>query len=193
MSPGCHLDPHLRDKSQLCYENDSLAYNHGLPDITASHPNNLPRCVDNQEYNKYLKYADTSHQHLLGQDGSSQNVGLDSNQNYSEHLQPYFAYNYPPHMVDSQHSPFLPYGKSEYMGPPSQSMEYGHDSYMLHGDLHRYQQSSPSAEHMIPNASIAPMASPSPPPLLAQTATQGKTDEEFSGILADVRKTCFSS
>ncbi len=172
----------------MCYENAALNYSQVMPDVT-SHPNNLPsRCVDTQEYSKYLKYSDTSH-HLLNQN-NAHNMTLDSNQNYSEHLQPYFAYNYS-QMVDSQHS-FLPYEKSEYM--PSQPMEYAPNSYMVHGDLHRYQQSPPTSEQMMSNpAAISPLSASPPPPLLPTAATQGKSDEEFSGILADVRKTCFSS
>jgi len=180
-----------------------------LPNISASHSGSLPRCSDNPEYNKYLKYADTSHQHQhLVNHESSPNVALDTNQNYHEHLQPYFPYsNYPSHVIDSQQHSFMPYEKSEYMNasaPPTQSIDYsGHDSYIgghvLHGgDMHRYPQTSPNEEHsMMPTPSIAPMSSPSPPSsamIPTQVSADGvKTDEEFSGILANVRKTCFSS
>lgn len=169
----------------MCYEN----YSQIMPNIT-SHSNSLPaRCVESQEYSKYA-----NHHMLANHDNLSPNMsGLDSNQNYPEHLQPYFAYNYP-HTAESSQPSFIPYEKVEYLNH-QQPIEYGgHESYVLQSDLHRYQQSSPSSEHMMPpTTSIPPLAATSSPPLLTAASGQIKQDEEFSGILADVRKTCFSS
>lgn len=170
----------MREKSHMCYEN----YSQIMPNIT-SHSNSLPaRCVETPEYSKYQ-----NHQMLANHDSPSSSIpGLDSNQNYPDHLQPYFAYGYP-HMADSSQHPFIPYEKSEYIS--HQPVEYGgQEAYVLQSDLHRYQQSSP--EHLMP-PNTTPMVATTTPPLLTAASGQIKQEEEFSGILADVRKTCFSS
>lgn len=197
----------MHEKSQNCYDNNPVNYNQVMSDQLMRDENTQNRCVE-QDY-KYMKYSDTSHINLNHQtDQIVQNVPLDSNQNYPEHLQQYFYNNYQQHnMLDSPQQQFISNYNKEYLPNPPMNhtnienySSHCDDSYITVDELQRYQQQSPSSEHILRQSSAPPMTAPlstPSPPLLPPNSTvipRIKQEEaEFSVILADVRKTCYSS
>lgn len=191
----------MREKSQSCYDNTSVNYNSVINDTLMRDGNAPNRCVE-QDY-KYMKYPDSSHMNMNSRnDHIPQNIPLDSNQNFPEHLQQYFYNNYQPHnAVESAQQKFLPNYDKEYIPLDHANIEdyssHCNNSYIMSDDL-RYQQPSPSSEHILrhPNAPLtAPLSTPSPPllPPNSSAVPRIKQEEDFSVILADVRKTCYSS
>lgn len=185
----------MHEKSQNCYDNN-VNFNQVMSD-SMMRDNASNRCVD-QEY-KYMKYSEPGHLNMNNQ--SDQISQIDSSQSYPEHLQ-YFYNNYQQHnMVNSPQQQFLPNYEKEYISMNEANIDeytpHCNDSYIMSDNLQRYQQPSPNSEHILRQSNappMAPLSTPSPPLLPPNTTVPRiKQEEDFSVILADVRKTCYSS
>lgn len=138
--------------------------------------------VESHEFDKYLKYSTTVlHQHEAGVDqlqhphNQSTTHLLDSNHNYQQHLQQYGGYqhSYSP-LTDAQNNQQLLLNntiKSELI------LNQHQHPYIVTGldEHYNHEQHQTTMQHQ------------------PQHQQQVKSEEDFSVILADVRKTCYSS
>lgn len=139
--------------------------------------------VDTNEFDKYLKYSGAQHQAVLEGNPNNEAVTamqMDSNHNYHHH---------------HQHS----------LSPSSQhALQQGH-GYYSHAILSNgghILKTEPSVLHLHPHHGVvqygAPEGQQAPQCEYSeqqqqQQQQQVKTEDDFSVILADVRKTCYSS
>lgn len=134
--------------------------------------------VDTNEFDKYLKYSGGQHQAALEGNETATAMQMDSNHNYHHHHHHSLS-------PSSQH-------------PIQQSHGYYNHAILSNGG--HILKTEPSVLHLNPQHGLAPYGAPEAQqvqqceyPNQQQQMQQIKTEDDFSVILADVRKTCYSS